>query len=382
MVIRAAEEQSAPSAPMRTALVLAIAATIGAADALAQSSEAALRAELRERDQLIADLVKRVENLERRVSAGDAAGEAVPPRAASTAAEVEPAPRAASEPGALDVDELAAERALERTLTAEGVLLLPKGQWEVEPFFSYARRETERPALIVTPTTLAPATAEIRRNEYDAGLRAKVGLPFDAQLELELPYRVVNQKRVLPEGSGSFIAPQGTGSSFGDIRVGFSKTLLRERGWLPDLVGRVVWDSDTGSRTDDDIGLGIGFNELRVGLSALKRQDPLAFSIGVSYETTFERGGVEPGDELALTLGTSLAVSPETALSVALAQSFAEETKVNGVPLRDSSQVSSTLFFGASSLLSRNALLSVAFGVGLTEGAPDYTVSASIPFRF
>jgi hypothetical protein len=280
------------------------------------------------------------------------------------------------------VDELAAERALERTLTAEGVLLLPKGQVELEPFFGYTRRESERALLLVTPATLTAATAEVRRNEFDFGLRARFGLPFDAQLELEVPYRVVNQKRVLPTGLTSFTSPTGTGQSFGDVRIGLSKTLLREQSWWPDLVGRVAWSTSTGSREDNGIGLGLGYDELRVGLSALKRQDPLAFTVALSYETAFERGGLEPGDELALTLGTSLAVSPETTFSIALAQSFIEETKVNGAPLRDSSQVSSTLFFGASSLLSRNTLLSIGFGVGLTDSAPDYTLSASLPIRF
>ena len=45
-------------------------------------------------------------------------------------------------PGKVTATEEEAERALERTLTAEGVLLLPYGQLQLEPSFTYTRRES------------------------------------------------------------------------------------------------------------------------------------------------------------------------------------------------------------------------------------------------
>jgi hypothetical protein len=44
-------------------------------------------------------------------------------------------------PGQFEVSPEAAERALERTLVATGNLLVPKGFAEVQPLFSYTRRE-------------------------------------------------------------------------------------------------------------------------------------------------------------------------------------------------------------------------------------------------
>lgn len=383
----ASKELNRPSA-VRHALALAIAACLCAGNSVAQSDSAeVLRAELRERDRLITDLVQRVEELERRVDSDSEStttvGSVAPQARARSAARAAAPAQPNEEPGLLDVDQVAAERALERTLTSLGVLLLPKGQVELEPFFTYTRRESIRQALLL-PRVGFPAIRRVedRSNEYDFGLRARVGLPFDAQLELDLPYRVVNRKLVIPDSLDSYTAPANTGSSIGDVQVSIAKTLLRERGWMPDLIGRLTWDTDTGSRTDNDVALGIGFNEFRVRLTALKRQDPLAFTLGAFYETSDERGGIEPGDKYGLTLGTSLAASPETALSVALSQTFFEETQVDGTLLRESGGVSSTLFLGASSLLLRNALLAISVGIGLTENAPDYIVNVSLPIRF
>ncbi len=148
------------------------------------------------------------------------------------------------------------------------------------------------------------------------------------QIELDLPYRIVN--RTVETGTLPFFKSSDTGSSFGDVKVGIAKTLVRERGWVPDLVGRVTWDTDTGSIADNDVALGIGFNEIRASLTALKRQDPLAFTATLSYENTFEKDNIEPGNALGISIGASLAASPETSLSAALAQSFTQELKVNG----------------------------------------------------
>lgn len=293
------------------------------------------------------------------------------------------APERSSAPGAVDVDELAAERALERTLTAEGALLLPAKRFEVQPFFGYTRRESDAPTLVAVESGVLARTLDVKRDEFDFGIRGRYGLPYDMQLEFDLPYRAVDQTTVRPVGLTGFDKSSDSASSVGDISVGIAKTLMRERGWLPDLVGRLTWDTDTGDSFDNGISLGgIGFNEVRASLSALKRQDPLAFTATLSYETAFEKDGLEPGDEFGISLGASLAASPETALSVALAQSFAQEFKVDGRNVSGSNQVSSVLLLGASSVLARNALLFLTVGIGLTDDAPDYAVNLSLPIRF
>ncbi|ADC61693.1 transporter [Allochromatium vinosum] len=285
-------------------------------------------------------------------------------------------------PGTIAIDELAAERALERTLTAEGALLIGPKQFDVEPYFNYVRRESDQWVLAAESDLIGIRQGRTRRNEFDLGVRLRAGLPFSSQFELDLPYRWVDQSVVRPVGLTGINEASNQGSSVGDIKVGFATTLLRERGWRPDLIGRVTWDTDTGDQVDGIVPMGIGYNELRFGLTALKRQDPLAFTASLSYTTTFEKDNIKPGDELGLLLGVSLAASPETSLSLALVQSFKKELEINGDRIAGSDQVSSVLALGASSILGRRTLFSVSLGVGLTEDAPDYSLNLSLPMRF
>ncbi len=122
----------------------------------ADTTEETLRNELAKRDAVINDLLKRVQELERRDGRASGSQAATEPRPRPSSGQraqtaVPSAQERSTGPGAVDVDELAAERALERTLTAEGALLLPAKTFELQPFFSYARRTTDSP-VILAPT--------------------------------------------------------------------------------------------------------------------------------------------------------------------------------------------------------------------------------------
>ncbi|MCF8003767.1 MAG: transporter [Chromatiaceae bacterium] len=350
---------------------------------------AELKAAVARRDAIIDELLDRVVSLEQRwaqakVAAAPASSDLARPNPSPNPAPSDrrSRPNTAPRPGVVEVDPLAAERALERTLTQEGVLLLPAGQFELEPYVAYARRETDQPTLVIDPRGVAAGSIESRRNEWDLGLRGRAGLPWDTQLELDIPYRYVSQSLVQPSSLNGLNEAKGNGSSLGDIKVGFAKTLLQQDQWWPDLVARLTWDSDTGERFDNDLALGIGFSELRGSLSALARQDPLALTASLSYETTFEKDNIDPGDELGISFGVSLAASPETSLSMSLAQTFAQETRIGGQAIPGSDETTSVMAFGASFILGRNLLLSLSAVVGLTDSAPDYAFAVSLPIRF
>src|SRR5437016_53647 len=170
-----------------------------------------LQKEIQERDAVIRDLLNRVTKLERQMATGMPPGAAKevaanqaartgqfegppllrpssvpatppPPSVNSTQeAQTQKPPKPA--PGQFEVDEQAAERALERTLTATGALLVPEGYAEVEPAFGYTRREIPN---------LVPFNFD--RNEFAASLTGRVGLPWESQLEITVPYNVVEQQ--------------------------------------------------------------------------------------------------------------------------------------------------------------------------------------------
>jgi hypothetical protein len=207
-------------------------------------------------------------------------------------------------------------------------------------------------------------------------------MAFDSQLELRLPYRYVSQSRVTQVGSSLLSEEDEDASAFGDFRVGLAKTLLRERRWWPDLVARVAWDSDTGEVRDGDVLLGGGFNEIIGTVSAVKRQDPLAFIGAVSFQHTYENEDIEPGQQLRFLIGVALAASPETSLRAIIDQTFVDEIKIADRVVSGSDQTVGVLSLGASLLIGRSTLLDVSTDIGLTNEAPDYSVRISVGQRF
>jgi Putative MetA-pathway of phenol degradation len=357
--------------------------------------------QLEERDAVIEDLQRRVQELERRsggsvkpatpkaeatpgataAAPGEAAQEPTAPTEGRVpgeeqkTAETPPPPEAsAPAPGQVTVTEEEAERALERTLVAVGVLLLPFGQIEVEPAFSYIRRESD--------SSLPGPVPKLGRNEFQPSISARAGLPFDSQLEFDLPYNVVQQDQHVDPSTGQQESRTETGHSVGDLSVGIAKTVFQERGWRPDLIARFTWDMPTGDTQDNGVLLDGGFNAITGQLTALKRQDPLAFFASTFYQKTFERNDFEPGDEFGFSLGAFLATSPETSLGISLDQTFSDDTRFNGSVINDSDQVAAVFNVGVSSILAPGVLLLLNAGIGLTDESPDYAVTISLPIRF
>jgi hypothetical protein len=143
----------------------------------------------------------------------------------------------------------------------------------------------------------------------------------------------------------------------------------------------VQWNTDTGE-TDNGIFLGSGFHEISGSVTAVKTQDPLVFVGSAFYLTSFEKGGVDPGDQIGFSLGSLLATSPETSLRFFINQSFANEVEVDGQAIPGSDAVFATFTIGVSSIMGPRVLLDLTAGIGLTDEASDYFVDVSLPIRF
>ena len=391
-------------------MVLAAASALPSEPARAQGqgsppSREELEHLLEVRDAVIRDLLRRVEELERRQGTATTAvapAPAAPPgprtaaarapsvpsprpeaTAAPSRAEAAPAAPAAAEPGRVVVDEEAAQRALERTLVQTGVLLLPPGQAEITPSFAYTRAEQEAAVALLSDGTTFVGNESLRRDIWDAELGLRFGLPFDAQLELDLPYySFVDQSTAISSGFAAVGERNGSGSGWGDLAVGLAKTLAHEGSWRPDLIGRVSWDTGTGDRFDDDVLLGGGTPALTFQLSAAKRQDPLVFAGALGYTRAFEQDRFRSGDALGYSLTAFLAASPETSLRFGFSQSFVGEAEFEGDRIRGSDYVSATLNLGASTTLGGEDAPGRRGSIGLTDETPDFTIQVSLPIRF
>jgi hypothetical protein len=358
--------------------------TLCAAGAYAQDARVqALERNLQERDKVITELLERVEALERRLgirrSATDAAsrlGQDVVPGGEGHLAET--SERA---PGAIVVEEGAAERALERSLTREGALLLPPGVLEVEPSFTYARREDAAPRFVTSAGVVFAGETRRSSSSLTADLALRLGLPRDAQLEIGFPYRWREIESATRVGFTPTDSSRQSGAGPGDVRIGLAKTLLREGPGRPDLVGRLLWDTDSGKARDNEVALGGGFHELRGSLTAIKRQDPVAFIAGLSYQHAFENDGLRPGRTLSANLGSFIALSPETSLRLVLSGAHQKESEFLGGSIGGSDQTVVTFVVGGSTLLARGTLLNLSAGIGLTDDADDFSITLSLPIR-
>jgi hypothetical protein len=403
------------SATLRVLLATTALSVLTGVPARSQTSESTvedLQKQLRQRDVLIQNLLRRVEKLERRVGNGTrtagppatvtpavaTAGRGSPPpppsevalhpeeaAAGPMTAQTTPPPTtppptpaappsaapAAQAPGQFEVSEEAAERALERTLVATGNLVVPQGFAEFEPLFAYTRRES--PTLVLF---------NVNRNEVAPAVDVRVGLPWESQVELALPWNFDQQQTTDVAVSPPQLVANRWGNAIGDLTIGAAKTLLHESGWIPSFLGRVSYEIPTGPLSANGVPLVSGQNRLAASLTALKRQDPLVFVGTGGYTKAFTTNLINPGDQANFTAGVFLATSPETSLRGILQQSFLQNVSLNGVTLKGSNSVQSTLNFGASSILGRGVLVDLQVGFGLTNTAPKYVVVLSSTWRF
>jgi hypothetical protein len=318
------------------------------------------------KDFQIAELRRRIDALERRL-------EAMAP-AQIAAAPVTPQPDSGLAPQL-------AERALERTLVRSGALLLGAGQIELEPTLSFIRNESTANDLFVIDGGAATALGAQKRVRSDGGLdlTLRAGLPLDMQAEIALSGLAVRETLTTTVAGAS----QGESlneSSVGDLRLGLAKTLLRERGAWPDLIGRVTWDTATG-QSKQRLSAGSGFNEIELGLTAIKRQDPLVFVGSLQARGALERGDVRPGNVYSGSANVSLAVSPETSLRMGVRYSRIELATRNGAQIPASDATPITLSLGAGSIIGRQRFIDIGVDIGLNDDAPQFGVAVTLPLR-
>jgi hypothetical protein len=369
------------------ALLSACAVLAGAASAAGPAraqplTRQELMDQLAQRDREIADLKRRLDEVERQ--------RAAPPPSAPPVTTI-PGATASAAPGAATAtnppDEEAELAALSRALVQRGGLLLPSGRAEVVPSFSYATSIVQGLALAPTPEGI-PTVADqrLRNDQIRAAAALRVGLPWASQIELSVPYAWLRQSRTLGDGTHAVNADSG----IGDVQLTLSHQLFREHGWRPDLTGAISYRFPTGEDPFRaqlaSIAPGTGFRDLGVRLTALKSSDPLVFFTTLSYAHDFASdeptGRIQNGDAVGLDLGAVLAVSPATSVTFGLSQLFRSRTQINGVGFPGTDTTASALQIGFDRVLTPKLLLDLTLGVGLTRDSPDYTLQISLPYRF
>jgi hypothetical protein len=114
----------------------------------------------------------------------------------------------------------------------------------------------------------------------------------------------------------------------------------------------------------------------------LKRQDPIAFTLGAVFAHPFEKDGYRPGNTTLASMGAAVAASPQTSLQVGFTQVRNSTARIGGAEIPGSDQLYGIVTLGASSIVSARHTLIGQIGIGLGRDAPKYTVSLSVPINF
>jgi hypothetical protein len=366
-------------------------------DAIAQLNQA-----IAVRDEAIRLLMLRMESLEHTVKELKAA---VAPTSAGAAPDldmqpsapeppkIEPPPASpSSSPSEQGEADQLLRTAFEVALIDRGGLLLPPYVFEVQPDFTYVHSSSDN--VIVDGFVVAPVlvvgdivSERVQRDSFITTTTYRMGLPWDLQAEIRVPYRFEREQTVNAQDEEK----QRSDHGFGDVEVALSHQLLRADGWVPDLLAAIRWKTTTGGDPFDDgavdkPALGTGFDALTGTLTAVKISDPVvlfgAFSYTKNFQDSKDIGTVDPGDSFGLQLGTAVALNLDTSINFGGELTYIDDTALDGSDIPGSSLTVGTFGVGLSYVINPATALDVGLNIGLTEDSPDVEFQVAVPVRF
>ncbi len=279
---------------------------------------------------------------------------------------------------------------IERVLKQRGSMLLPKGTLQFEPSIIYSHFSTNRinvdGLLLLDVFAIGEISTEsIQRDIFIQTFGFKYGLLDNFQAETRIPFREEHDRYTKTSGSES----TDYSSGIGDIEISASRQIGWEDGWMPDLIANLSVKTTSGRDPyNRNIGMGTGHWGLRGSLIAAKSSDPVVIFGSLSYTYNFERdnienlGDIDPGDSIAYSFGTAIALSYKTAINFAFSHSLTTKTLRNGEAVPGSFLNVAALKIGLNWALNERASIDCGVSIGITESAPDLTLELRFPMTF
>ena len=292
---------------------------------------------------------------------------------------------------------------LERALIEQGGLLLRPGQLDVEPSVEYTFFSTRRidvSGFSILPTLIIGVlqTEEVERNLLDTALTMRLGLFRDLQIDARVPYRVTWDQLTTASAERT-----ESNDGIGDVEVGLSYQVLRERAYVPDVIlgvrGKFRTGEDPFEAGTDTPPLGTGFYSVTGLVTAARSFDPAALFATALYTHNFGRSvrlpgdtfetDIDPGASFGYILGLALAITPELGMNFRWEHRYALPTDTNppaaGATSREvpgSSINYGIAYVGINWAPTTRFSVDLSVGVGVTEDSPDMTLRVAVPIRF
>jgi hypothetical protein len=294
-------------------------------------------------------------------------------------------------------------------LREAGGILTPQGTLVFEPSIEYEQTSTNRfffngVEIIETVLVGDIEVTDADRDSVTAAGELRYGLTDRAELSLRVPW-VYRDDRITEEVVGGGSTTQNlTAADVGDVELsGRYQFNAGGEGW-PIFIGNLRLKSDTGTGpfdvdqdagVDQELSTGSGFWGIQPSVTTVYRTDPAVLYGSLSYlfnvpENVDEVsngnriGRVDPGDTIGAGIGMGFAVNQDLSFNLGYSHSFVlpTEQEVNGVVQESNGFDVGTLNLGFSLGLADNYSISADIGVGVTEDAPDVTVTFSTPLSF
>lgn len=251
--------------------------------------------------------------------------------------------------------------ALEEALVQRGSAVLPPWTAQIIPAASWGHSGS--------------SALGSKSDNYVTSVSARMGLPTGLMLDVGLPF-VVHAENI-----------NGDNSGIGDFSISLTKQLLSQSDDRPSLLASFGYVAPTGEDLfETAVPTGSGFHIIQGTLSSVKSIDPVAFYGDLSYSHPFSRNfqgsNFQAGDTIGFGVGSTLAATPEIALSLGMNFSFVGDWEVDGIDINGSDRTIGIVSLGAGFLLSQNLYLSIAGQFGVTEDASDLGLSVALPMRF
>lgn len=370
----------------------------GAAD-----SARALRELVERQDALIERLVGRIDELESRVleleaetgsdRAGASGAAIVADRAGAGNEDDDDEPLLELTEEERREQERLVRTAFQQTLIERGGLLLPPGSLDVEASLAYTHSSAEN--IVIDGFTILPVlvvgdivSEKVHRDMLQTSATVRVGLPWDSQLDVRLPFGYQRQRSFSADG----VESTTSASELGDVTLGYSRQLTRSNGRWPDFLASLRWKTTTGTGPFDLLdgedavtALGTGYDSLNLSVTGIKVVDPVVYFGSVNYSINYARdeeiGRYDPGDSIGLSLGMAVALNLNSSLSFAYEQQFTRRARLDGAGVPGSYLTTGIFSVGGSFAVSDTLSADFSVGIGVTQDSPDLQLAASFPFR-
>ena len=289
-------------------------------------------------------------------------------------------------------------------------VLTRAGELFFEPSFEYTRSSTNR--LVFRGIELIPGiqiglieATDADRDTLVGTASLRYGITDRLEAEVRLPYLYRNDRIEVVQQRDEGIVRQialrehGIGDAEFSLRYQFNRPV----GQKPIFVGTLRVKSDTGKGPFevgyDEFGVatglatGSGFWAVQPGLNFLMPSDPAVIYGGGAYLYHIPRdvnelvgdvliGRVDPGDAVSANIGFGFALNPRFSFSLGYRHNYIFPTKTE---IGDTHQKSNyihvgSLNFGMSYRLTQRDVLNLGFEIGVTEDAPDVSITLRMPF--